>query len=132
MTVSEPAPVLRPADELAGRLNRTEVQRAGSSIPGREFVQVLTEIPRGVESGWHVHPGEEVGYIVAGTVELAVEGRPARTLHAGEGFLVPPRTPHNARDLGPGTGRMLSTYLVEIGQPLATLTARPARHADGG
>jgi hypothetical protein len=25
-------------------------------------VQVLTEIPVGVESGWHMHPGEEVGY----------------------------------------------------------------------
>ena len=28
---------------------------------------VLTEIPCGVESGWHIHPGEEVGYILAGT-----------------------------------------------------------------
>jgi quercetin dioxygenase-like cupin family protein len=114
--------VLRGSDELAGRLTRTEVQRGSSSIPGREIVQVLTEIPVGVESGWHTHPGEEVGYIVAGTVEMRTEGRATRTLQAGEGFLIPPRTPHNARDLGPGTGRMLSTYLVEIGEPLATLT----------
>ena len=42
-------------------------------------------------------------------------------LQAGDGFLVPPRTPHNARDLGPGTGEMLSTYLVDIGEPLATV-----------
>src|SRR4051794_18258717 len=111
-----------PRDELAGTLKRTEVQRAGSSIPGREIVQVLTEIPVGVSSGWHLHPGEEVGYILAGTVEMQIEGRPTRTLSAGDGFLIPPRTPHNARDLGPGTGRMLSTYLVAIGEPLATLT----------
>jgi quercetin dioxygenase-like cupin family protein len=109
------------SDGLAGTLRRTEIQRAPSSIPGREIVQVLTEIPVGVESGWHYHPGEEVGYIVEGTVDMAVEGRATRTLHAGDGFLIPPRTPHNARDLGPGTGRMLSTYLVEIGRPLATL-----------
>ena len=110
------------ADGLAGRLRRTEVQRGPFSLPGREIVQVLTEIPEGVESGWHTHPGEEVGYILAGTVLMEVEGRPARTLHAGDGFLIPPRTPHNARDLGPATGQMLSTYVVEIGQPLATLT----------
>jgi quercetin dioxygenase-like cupin family protein len=61
MTVSEPAPVLQALDELAERLNRTEIQRGPSSLQGREFVQVLTEIPRGVESGWHTHPGEEVG-----------------------------------------------------------------------
>jgi quercetin dioxygenase-like cupin family protein len=114
-----------PNDALAGTLKRTEIQRGPSSIPGREIVQVLTEIPAGVESGWHTHPGEEVGYIVAGTVEMAVHGRPALTLHAGDGFLIPPRTPHNARDIGPGTGHMLSTYIVEAGQPLASLTAEP-------
>src|SRR5437588_7692094 len=111
----------QPNDALAGKLKRTELQHKASSIPGREIVQVLTEIPAGVEAGWHTHPGEEVGYILAGTVEMAVEGRPTVTLHAGQGFLIPPRTAHNARDLGPGTGQMLSTYLVEVGQPLATL-----------
>jgi quercetin dioxygenase-like cupin family protein len=131
--VSEPAvPVLRAFDELSGHLTRTEVQRGPSSVPGREIVQVLTQIPVGVESGWHTHPGEEVGYLVSGTVEMRTEGQPTRTLHAGEGFLIPPHTPHNARDLGPGSGRMLSTYIVEIGEPLATLTASRARHAGAG
>lgn len=109
------------ADAFVGKLKRTEVQRSLFSVPGREIVQVLTEIPIGVESGWHTHPGEEVGYIAAGTVEMLVEGQPPRTLHAGEGFLIPPGVPHNARDLGPGTGQMLSTYLVEVGQPLVML-----------
>ena len=122
MTASESVPVLRARDELAERLSRTEVQRGSSSIPGRQIVQVLSVIPVGIESGWHTHPGEEVGYILAGTVEMRSEGRPTRILSAGDGFLIPPRTPHNARDLGPGTGRMLSTYLVEIGEPLASLT----------
>src|SRR3954452_3517014 len=110
------------ADGLAATLRRTEVQRGSSSIPGREIVQVLTEIPVGVESGWHIHPGEEVGYILAGTVEMRIEGRTTSTLHEGDGFLVPPRTPHNARALGRGTGRRLPPSRVEIGEPLATLT----------
>ncbi|WP_116451646.1 cupin domain-containing protein [Blastococcus litoris] len=114
--------VLHATDELAATLTRTEVQRGPSSIPGREIVQVLTEIPVGVASGWHTHPGEEVGYIVAGTVEMQIADSETLILHAGDGFLIPPRTPHDARDLGPGTGRMLSTYIVEIGEPLATLT----------
>jgi quercetin dioxygenase-like cupin family protein len=108
------------SDELAGKLKRTEVQHKPSSIADREIVQVLTEIPVGVESGWHTHPGEEVGYIVAGTVQMRIEGEETLTLQAGDGFLIPPRTPHNALDLGPGTGRMLSTYIVEVGQPLST------------
>ena len=112
-------------DALAGKLKRTELQRAASSIPGREIVQVLTEIPEGVASGWHLHPGEEVGYILAGTVQMEIEDRATLILSAGDGFLIPPRTPHNATDLGPGTGMMLSTYLVEPGQALATFVQPP-------
>jgi hypothetical protein len=95
-------------DALAGTLKRTELQHTPSSIPGREIVQVLTEIPAGVESGWH-------------------QGKPTLTLHAGDPFLMPPRTPHNALDLGPETGQMLSTYIVEVGQPLAAFTVSHGR-----
>ncbi len=111
-----------PADDLAATLKRTEIQHSDSSIPGRDIVQVRTEIPVGVASGWHTHPGEEVGYILAGTVQMEIKDRPTLTLHAGDGFLIPPRVPHNATDLGPDTGQMLSTYIVEIGQPTATFT----------
>jgi quercetin dioxygenase-like cupin family protein len=116
----------RPGDELSGKLTRREVQRSPISIPGREIVQVETLIPAGIESGWHTHPGEEVGYIIAGQVEMMVRGRASVLLHAGDGFLIPPRTPHNARDLGPETGRMLSTYIVETGQPLSTFVDQHA------
>lgn len=102
------------------------VQRAPLSVPGRELVQVETEIPVGVESGWHIHPGEEVGYIVAGQIEMSVQGRAKVILKSGDGFLIPPRTPHNARDLGPEAGRMLSVYIVETGQPLSTSIDKPA------
>ena len=116
MSSTDPAPT----DALASKLNRTVLQHKQSSIPGREIVQVLTEIPVGVESGWHTHPGEEVGYILAGTVEMKIQGDATLTLHQGDPFLMPPGTPHNALDVGPGTGMMLSTYIVDIGKPLAS------------
>jgi quercetin dioxygenase-like cupin family protein len=117
----------RSRDDLASKLARREVQRAPSSIPDREIVQVETLIPAGIESGWHAHPGEEVGYIIAGQVEMMVQGRANVVLHAGDGFLIPPRIPHNARDLGPETGRMLSTYIVETDQPIATFVDPPVQ-----
>ena len=121
------APAQAP-DELAARLSRRVVQRAPLSIEGRELVQVETAIPVGVESGWHTHPGEEIGYIVAGRIEMQFEGRDAVELKAGDGFLIPPNTPHNARDLGPETGRMLSSYLVDPGKPLSTVVDKPVRN----
>jgi quercetin dioxygenase-like cupin family protein len=115
----------QPEDSLAATLVRTEIQRATSSVPGRQIVQVRTEIPAGVASGWHTHPGEEVGYIIAGTVQMEIQERPTLVLNAGDGFCIPPRTPHNAYDLGPGTGIMLSTYFVEVEQPISSAAARP-------
>src|SRR3954463_3147681 len=113
----------RPADALAATLTRTEIQREPFSVPGREIVQVRTEIPEGVASGWHTHPGEEVGYIVAGNVRMEIEDRSTLVLHVGDGFCIPPDTPHNALDLGPGTGVMLSTYLVDVDRPLSAVAA---------
>lgn len=109
------------ADELRVTLRRTEIQHVCSSIPGRDIVQVLTEIPVDVSSGWHHHPGEEVGYIVAGKVRMERNDSGTQILNVGDGFLIPPGVPHNATDLGPETGRMLSTYIVESGEPIATL-----------
>ena len=112
----------QPIVALAGKLKRAEFLHSVSSIPGREIVQVLTELPAGGESGWHMHPGEGVGCILALMVEMMIQGQRTLTLHAGDPFLVPPCTPHNTLDLGPETGQMLSTYLVEVGQPLSTFT----------
>lgn len=53
---------------------------------------------------------------------MEIQGLPTLTLHTGAGFLMPPRTPHNATDLGPDAGQMLSTYIVEVGEALATFT----------
>lgn len=124
---SEPVAQTQPPDALAATLKRTETLRRTSSIPGRDIVQVRTEIPAGVASGWHTHPGEEVGYIVAGTVQMEILNEPTLTLHPGDGFLIPPRTPHNALDLGPDTGVMLSTYIVVAGEPIATFVPEGTR-----
>src|SRR4051794_41930546 len=109
MTTHDDIETQQPPDALAGRLTRTELQHEQSSIPGRDIVQVLTEIPAGVESGWHTHPGEEVGYIVAGTGEMHNEGRPTPPPHARDGLPIPPRPPHNTPNPGPDAGRKPST-----------------------
>src|SRR3954453_13891489 len=104
MVAGPPDAATGPSDALASTLRRTQLQHSASSIPGRDIVQVLTEIPPGVESGWHTHPGEEVGYIVAGTVEMEIEAQDTLLLEAGDGFLIPPSTPHITTDIGDVTG----------------------------
>jgi quercetin dioxygenase-like cupin family protein len=100
---------------------RTQLQRLPSPIAGWEIVQTLAEIPEGMASGRHSHPGPEVGYIVRGDVAMEFDDRPPLALHAGDPFLIPPGIVHNARNVGTMTTRMLSTYVVDDTQPLATL-----------
>jgi hypothetical protein len=80
-------------DDLAGTLARREVQRAPLAMPGHEMVQVETLIPAGVESGWHVHPGEEVGYILAGQGRDAGPGTCHRDPGPRRGISDPPADP---------------------------------------
>jgi quercetin dioxygenase-like cupin family protein len=99
---------------------RTVVQQGALSAPGREVVQAIAEIQPGGQSGGHTHPGEEVAYVLEGTIVLEVQGKPAVSKTAGEAFLIPAGTVHNAKNTGKTAAKVLGTYIVEKGKPLAT------------
>lgn len=99
---------------------RTVLQQADISAPGREVVTAAVEFQPGGSPGRHTHPGEEVGYVIEGTVLLEREGKPNATMHAGEAFLIPAGTVHNATNNGTGIAKLVATYIVEKGKPLAT------------
>jgi quercetin dioxygenase-like cupin family protein len=100
---------------------RTDLQRHDLSAPGREVVQVRVDFDPGYVSPRHTHPGEEIVYVLEGSLEYEVEGRPPETLKAGDVLFIPARTIHAARNVGPGNGAELATYVVEKGKPLITL-----------
>ena len=104
----------------APALKRIPMQRGDLSVAGHEAVQAIAEFPPGVETGLHFHPGEEVSYVLEGALILEIEGEAPRTIKAGEVFMVPARKHHNGKNGVPGTTRVLATYIVEKGQPLAT------------
>jgi quercetin dioxygenase-like cupin family protein len=99
---------------------RTPVQRADLSVPGREVVQAVAELPVGMSVGRHTHAGEEVSYVLEGTVLLLIDGQPPREVKAGEGFTVPAGVIHDAKVAGDKGSKVLATYIVEKGKPLAT------------
>jgi quercetin dioxygenase-like cupin family protein len=100
-------------------VRRTDLQRHDLSTPGREVVQVRVDIDPGAVAPRHSHPGEEVIYVLEGSLEYQVEGRPPVTLKAGEVLFIPAGTVHSAKNVGSGNGAELATYIVEKGKPLA-------------
>jgi len=102
-------------------VQRTDLQRHDLSVPGREAVQVRVDLAPGVAFGEHTHPGEEIIYVLEGSLEYQIEGKPPITLKAGDVLFIPAGTVHSARNVGSVTGSELATYIVEKGKPLLTL-----------
>jgi quercetin dioxygenase-like cupin family protein len=99
-------------------VKRTDLQRHDLGAPGREVIQARVELAPGVAFPKHWHPGEEIIYVLEGSLEYQVEGKPSVTLRAGDVLFIPARTIHAARNVGRGNGAELATYVVEKGKPL--------------
>ena len=100
---------------------RTDLQRHDLSIPGREAIQVRVDIGPGEVAPRHRHPGEEIIYVLEGTLEYEVDGKPPVTLKAGDVLFIPYGTVHSARNPGSVNAAELATYIVEKGKPLLEL-----------
>src|SRR5882762_8472533 len=78
----------------------TELQRGDLSVPGREGVTMTIVIPPGGQSARHSHPGEDFGYLLAGTVVLEFDDGERKTLAAGDAYLIQRGRVHHARNSG--------------------------------
>src|SRR3954447_23559553 len=78
----------------------TELQRGDLSIAGREGVTMTIVIPPGGQSARHGHPGEDFGYLLAGTAVLEFDDGERKTLAAGDAYLIRRGRVHHARNLG--------------------------------
>jgi quercetin dioxygenase-like cupin family protein len=101
---------------------RADLQRYDLSIPGREVVQVRVDFDPGYVAPKHRHPGEEIVYVIEGTLVYYVEGRAPATYRAGEVLTIPAGTIHWAENVGKDNGAELATYIVEKGKPLIEFT----------
>jgi len=99
---------------------RTVLQQSDIYVAGHEVVSAVADFEPRATPGRHTHFGEEIGYILEGTFLIEQEGKAPVTLKAGGSFLIPAGTIHNATNTGTGPGKILATYVVEKGKPLAT------------
>jgi quercetin dioxygenase-like cupin family protein len=101
-------------------VNRKILTQTDGPAPGYVTVLVEAEIDAGVAVGRHTHPGIESAFVLEGGFELPIEGQPTRTLKGGDGFQIPPNTPHAGGKAGTAKSRLIITYVVEKGKPLAS------------
>jgi quercetin dioxygenase-like cupin family protein len=104
-------------------LQRTEL----TSAKGTEAILVLRELPAGGESGKHTQSGNEIVYILEGSVILEVQGKPPVTLMAGEAFQTVAGEVHNVKNANASApGKALAFYIAKKGTSLENLSV-PAK-----
>ena len=101
-------------------VKRKILSQMDGPMPGYVTIIVEVEIEPGVTVARHTHPGIESGYVMEGGFELPVQGQPTRILKAGDGFQIPPETPHAGGKPGDKKSRITITYVVEKGKPLVS------------
>jgi quercetin dioxygenase-like cupin family protein len=102
-------------------ITRKIISRTDGPVAGYETILMDVTVDKGVTAGRHTHPGVETSYVMEGNIEkLPIEGQPTRDYKVGEAFQVPPNTPHAGGPAGKEKVRLLTTFVVEKGKPLAS------------
>lgn len=102
-------------------IKRTDLQKHDLSVAGYETIQAKIDFDAHSAFGKHSHPGEEVIYVLEGSLEYEVEGKGLVTLKAGEVLFIPAGIVHAARNNTNAKASELATYVVEKGKPVLVL-----------
>jgi quercetin dioxygenase-like cupin family protein len=102
-------------------ISRTDLQRHDLSIAGHQAIQVRVDFASGAIAPRHRHPGEEMVYVLNGTLDYRLDGRAPVTLRAGDVLFIPAETVHAVTNVGGDNASELATYVVETGKPLVEL-----------
>ena len=107
------------AANQTANIKRTPLQKF--DVPGTNYETVIgmAEIVPNVLIGKHTHPGPESGFMLEGDMTLLVDGQPPLEVKTGESYKVPPGAAHDAKTGAKGA-KVLATYVVEKGKPLAS------------
>jgi len=108
---------LAQAQQMQG-IQRTDLIKNELSVPGHEAVQVRVDIEPGTTSIKHSHPGEEIAYVLEGSLEYQLDGRAPVTLQAGQALFIPAGVAHVAKNVGTTKASELATYIVSKDAPL--------------
>jgi quercetin dioxygenase-like cupin family protein len=102
-------------------IGRADLLKENISVPGKELVQVRVDFGPGAEAPRHSHPGEEVAFVLEGTLEYRIDGQPPVTLKAGQTLFIPAGAVHSAHNVHGGNAKELATYIVDKEKPLVTV-----------
>ena len=85
-----------------------------------EVTAMIVEIPPGAETGWHTHAVPVYAYMLAGNITVEMAGGKKYDFKEGDAIFEVRDTPHNGRNNGTQTARLVVFYTGEVGKPNVT------------
>lgn len=87
---------------------------------GKTGSMFIAEMGPGTNMGKHYHPGDAFAYVLEGTMQLDIAGKPSVTLKAGQSGSLPPGTVHDDRNPSSTAPlKFLVFHVAKKGDPLA-------------
>jgi quercetin dioxygenase-like cupin family protein len=99
-------------------IGRTELTHRDFGDALHEVIQTRVDFGAAAAFPRHSHPGVEIAYVLAGTLQYQFDGESPVTLKAGDSLFIPAGTIHSAKNVGTGSASELATYVVEKGKTL--------------
>jgi quercetin dioxygenase-like cupin family protein len=99
-----------------------------TGVDGKEMVVLNLTIAPGAASPIHTHPGDCVGMVTEGTVELLVQGKEPQRVTAGDIVRNLRGTVHGFRNVGNTPARLTNVLVVDKDKP--RIVPRPMSEAE--
>ena len=106
------------AEAQQATIKRTDIVTADQSVTDSGQLWVA-DIAPGAATGRHTHPTPRLVYVLEGSVVLEMDGKPAQTFKAGQGFAEAPGQVHNFRNASTtAPAKALGFQVAPKGAPL--------------
>jgi quercetin dioxygenase-like cupin family protein len=83
-----------------------------------QVTAIKIEIAPGAETGWHLHPMPNFGYVLQGTLEVTLKDGRVKHLSAGDVLPEVVDTLHNGRNVGTDPVQLVAFYVGTVDQPI--------------
>jgi quercetin dioxygenase-like cupin family protein len=92
-----------------------------AGVPNKQVIANVYEVPAGSMVPRHTHFGDEFHFVLSGEWAAEVDGRPTKTLRAGEGQYVENGLWHGGRVVGDAPLRLLGVMIVDKDKPVTQM-----------
>ena len=115
-----------PSREIRAQSPPTKVLEALKAdlvgIKDHETVVQVADFPAGGGTPWHIHPdGHEIAYVLEGIWIAEAEGKPSRTLKAGDSIYIEPNVVHRAFNDNSGPTKIVVLRIKPKGKPITSI-----------